>query len=48
MLCAPIQAVRCRHQPESEEQAEEARRRLAFEELLLVQLRLLLQRNKLQ
>lgn len=40
--------MRCRHQPSSEEEAESARRRLAFQELLVLQLRLLLQRNDIQ
>jgi RecG-like helicase len=43
-----VQAIRGRHQPQSEEEAESARRRLAFEELLVLQLRLLLQRNDIQ
>lgn len=43
-----MQAIRGRHQPQSEEEAESARRRLAFEELLVLQLRLLLQRNDIQ
>lgn len=34
--------------PRSVQEAEEARRRLAFEELLVLQLRLLLQRTNLQ
>jgi RecG-like helicase len=42
------QAVRSRHVPRSIQEAEEARRRLAFEELLVLQLRLLLQRTSLQ
>ncbi|CAL8466793.1 g6329 [Coccomyxa elongata] len=43
-----LQALRSRHQPETEDEAESARRRLAFEELLVLQLRLLLQRNDIQ
>ena len=42
------QAVRARHQPGSEGEAEAARRRLAFEECLVLQLGLLLQRTSLQ
>ncbi len=40
--------MRSRHQPQSEQEAEAARQRLAFEELLVLQLRLLLQRNDIQ
>ncbi|EIE26488.1 P-loop containing nucleoside triphosphate hydrolase protein [Coccomyxa subellipsoidea C-169] len=43
-----LQAMRSRHQPQSEQEAEAARQRLAFEELLVLQLRLLLQRNDIQ
>ena len=43
-----MQAVRSRHLPKSMREAEEARQRLAFEELLVLQLRLLLQRTSIQ
>lgn len=43
-----LQAMRARHLPASEEEAEEGRRRLAFQELLELQLGLLLQRASLQ
>ena len=43
-----MQAVRSRHLPKSMQEAEEARQRLAFEELLVLQLRLLLQRTSIQ
>lgn len=43
-----VQAVRSRHLPRSTREAEEARQRLAFEELLVLQLRLLLQRTSIQ
>ena len=43
-----FQAVRSRHVPKSQQEAEDARQRLAFEELLLLQLRLLLQRSSIQ
>ena len=42
------QAVRSRHVPGSQQEAEDARSRLAFEELLVLQLRLLLQRTSIQ
>ena len=45
---ALLQAVRSRHVPKSMREAEEARQRLAFEELLVLQLRLLLQRTSIQ
>ena len=45
---ALLQAVRSRHLPGSMQEAEEARQRLAFEELLVLQLRLLLQRTSIQ
>ena len=45
---ALLQAVRSRHVPKSMREAEEARQRLAFEELLVLQLRLLLQRTSTQ
>ena len=44
----PFQAVRSRHVPKSKQEAEDARQRLAFEELLVLQLRLLLQRTSIQ
>ena len=40
-----VQAVQHIHQPPSPEELEQARRRLAFEELLLLQLTLLLRRH---
>ena len=40
--------MRSRHVPGSEQEAEAARSRLAFEELLVLQLRLLLQRTSAQ
>lgn len=40
-----MQAVQTIHQPQQPEQAEDARRRLAFDELLTMQLQLLLQRD---
>ena len=43
-----MQAVRGRHLPKSTQEAEEARQRLAFEELLVLQLRLILQRTRMQ
>ena len=45
---AAAQAVQSRHVPRSVQEAEEARQRLAFEELLVLQLRLLLQRTSFQ
>ena len=41
----PVQAVQSIHLPPSLEELEQARRRLAFEELLLLQLTLLLRRH---
>lgn len=43
-----VQAVRARHLPMDEAEAEGARARLAFEEFLLLMLGLLLQRANLQ
>ena len=47
LQCLPthVQAVRTMHLPDSLDEAEEARRRLAFDELLCMQLQLLLQRD---
>lgn len=44
-LPALLPALRAMHQPRSEAQLEAARQRLAFQELLALQLKLLVQRN---
>jgi ATP-dependent DNA helicase RecG len=43
-----LEALKAMHRPESEEQYEAARRRLAFQELMCLQLKLLLQRASLR
>ena len=46
--CSTVQAVRAMHEPQDMDWQEVARNRLAFEELFLLQLKLLLQREILR